>query len=410
MANESASAQAVELCLVQTVGTSTIPALVAAVALRPRRVVHLHMPDEREPAARAARAIVDAVDGCAVELVAVGFDDPLVESREAAARAIDGFRARGGGRVIVHVTGSTKLLAIGAYEAARAASAECFYLELPRDDEDGVPQVVSLGTGALDSDAVAALGRDPSGLLSFEMIALARGFDVHSPGLDYRGFVALARTALGDSDAEEAMHAALPAIGGDRAPWPAEARWQEWTRTFTGPRELSALAVEAGILQEAGGGRVRLAEPGEGFDDRHRREILERHASLLRGAWLEVALADAMSRTSGLHDVRWSVEAESPRPMEHDVICLKGTTLVVASAKRSLQAGIFGHLRELKAHAMQLGGTKSIPVLCVARLDRRRMGRERASVADDLLEVAHGMGIRVVGRRQLIDGRIDLRM
>ena len=396
--------------LVQTVGTATVPALVAAVALQPARVVHVHMHDEAEHAGRAADAIRTAVPGCVVELVGVGADDPLAETREAVGRVLEGFASAGISRSIVHLTGSTKLLAIGAYDAARDRKAECLYLELPRDDEDGVPQVVALGTGGLSSDELAQLGRDPGRSLNFELIALARGFHVHTAGIVFDPYVAFARASLGDEDAEESMHRALPAPGGDRAPWPEEHRWREWLAPFTGPSELVALAKEAGIVESVGDHRVRIIEPGSGQPRERRREVLERHASLLRGAWLEVALADAMRRTPELHDVRWSVEAESPRPMEHDVIALKGTTLVVASAKRSLQSGLFGHLREVKAHADRLGGMKAIPVLCVARLDRRRMSRERASVADDLLEVARGMGIRVVGRRQLIDGRVDLRL
>jgi hypothetical protein len=89
--------------------------------------------------------------------------------------------------------------------------------------------------------------------------------------------------------------------------------------------------------------------------------------------------------------------------MEHDVVALKGTTLVVASAKRSPQPGIFGHLRELKSHAARLGGMRGIPVLAVARTDARRMSMERASVVDDLVEVCESLGIRVVGREDIIE-------
>ncbi len=394
--------------LLQTVGWETLPAVTAALALRPAAVGHVHMPDSRDASRRAADAIGVALPGTKVLHLEAGRDDPLVEAREAVRALAEEFTARHGcERIIVHVTGSTKLLAIGAYEVARERGLECIYLELPHDDEDGVPQVISLGTGKLGSDEIAALGMDPSVRMSIELIARANGFALEGAGEDFRPFVPFAREALEDVDAEEEMHRALPAAGGERSPWPDEPRWHQWREPFRMPARLCVLALRAGIVVESDDGRVRIADPGPAIERRARRAIFERNASLLRGAWLEVALADAMGRSTVLRDVRWSVEAEHPRPMEHDVVALKGTTLVLASAKRSPQSGIFGHLRELKAHAQRLGGMRGIPVLAVARTDLRRVGAERASVIEDLAEVCDSLGIRMITRDQIAAG--DLR-
>ena len=46
---------------------------------------------------------------------------------------------------------------------------------------------------------------------------------------------------------------------------------------------------------------------------------------------------------------------------------------------------------------------RGIPVLAVARTDARRMSMERASVVDDLVEVCESLGIRVVGREDIIE-------
>jgi hypothetical protein len=242
--------------------------------------------------------------------------------------------------------------------------------------------------------------------MSIDVVARAHGYELVSDGEDFRPFVRFARMALEDVDAEEMLQRALPAVGGERSPWPDEQLWQQWRQDFFMPSPLREAALEAGIV-EARSDRVRIVDPGVSVARELRRKLFERNASLLRGAWLEVALADAMSQTNVLRDVRWSVEAESPRPMEHDVLALKGTTLVVASAKRSIQRGVFGHLRELKAHAHRLGGMKGIPVLAIARFDRHRMSVERAAVADDLVEVCEILGIRLLTREDILAGDVS---
>jgi hypothetical protein len=390
--------------LIQTVGWECLPAITAALALRPACVGHVHMPDSASASDRAADAIRSMLPDVQVRHRVAGRDDPLVEAREAVRALAADFKSRDGcGRIIVHVTGSTKLLAISAYEVARELGLECIYLELPHDDEDGVPQVISLGTGRMSSDEIAALGMDPSVRMSLELVARAHGFALEGPGEDFRPFVPFARAVLEDVDGEEELHRSLPATGGDRAPWPDEPRWLEWREPFYMSPLLAALAREAGLVEVCGQALVRVVDPGPQVERRLRRSIFERNASILRGAWLEIALADAMAASPLLRDVRWSVEAEHPRPMEHDVVALKGTTLVVASAKRSPQAGIFGHLRELKAHAQRLGGMKGIPVLAIARTDVRRTSHEKASVIEDLAEVCESMGIRMVSRQAIIE-------
>ena len=388
--------------LVQTVGWESLPPIVAALALRPCAIGHVHLEDSHASSRRAEAVITSVLGKVPVWHRAVGIDDPLLETRDAVRDLIRVMRTEHGcTRIVVHVTGSTKILAIAAYEIARDEGAECLYLELPKGDADGVPQVISLGTGKLSSDELAAIGMDPSSRLSIELIARAHGYALPQAGLDYSSYVPFARMALEDEDAEEAMHRALPADGG-RAPWPGDREWNEWKQPFTLPRELSSLALDAGIV-EAVDGRVRVAEPGDSVSPEERRSVLEQNASLLRGAWLEVALADAAAATRTLRDVRWSVEAEMPRPMEHDVLALKGTTLVVCSAKRSIQPGVFGHLRELRAHAHRLGGMMGIPVLAIARTQRPKTRYESQSIAADVAEVAETLGVKLVSRRDIQD-------
>jgi hypothetical protein len=195
-------------------------------ALRPAVVGHIHLPDSASASRRAEAAFLHALGHIPVVHEEVGGTNPMLATREAVRRLVHEFQTvHACDRVIVHVTGSTKLLAIGAYEAAREMGLECIYLELPHDDDDGVPQVVSLGTGTLDSEAVATLSSDPSERMTIELVARAHGYELVTAGEDFAPFLSFARAALHDEDAEECLQTSLPAVGGDRAPWPDEPLW-----------------------------------------------------------------------------------------------------------------------------------------------------------------------------------------
>ena len=377
------------ICLVQTVGAQTVHAVTAALGYAPARIELLHAPEDAEASRRVEAAVrLAGQRDSSWSHVTVSADDPVTRAEQAAAAAFA--RARSEGLVpVANVTGATKLLAIGAYRAAERAGVPCIYLELPEGDEDGVPQVVHFG----DAAPVRPV-RDPSQDLSMEVIATANGYTLVDPGTNPARYAALATHLLEDPDAEEETHAALPRVLGDRVPHPGAPQWRAWTAEFRLPPSVATLAEEAGIVQRSGD-RCRFSDD-ERDDDQQRRRTMERHASLLNGAWFEVAVHGWLSRDPALRDVRWSVVAERPRPLEHDVLAMKGTQLLVASCKRSTGPGIFGHVRELSTHALRLGGLKSLKMLCVARIDVRPRADGSGTVGSDLAEVCEGMGIRLV--------------
>lgn len=381
-------------CLIQTVGAQTVHAVTAALGYWPARVVNLHAPEDAEASRRIeAAARMAGLAGAMWAHVPIASDDPVARAEHAASEAF--VRARADGlSPVANLTGATKLLAIGAYRAAERARVPCIYLELPEGDRDGVPQVVHFG----DGEAIAP-ARDPSGLLTMEVIATANGYTLVDPGSDPSRYARLAEYFLNDHDAEEETHAALPRFVGERVPYPDSPQWRSCQEEFRLPAQVASLAEEAEVVVRTGD-RCRLSDGG-GRDGQQRRRTIERNASILNGAWFEVAVHAWLSRDPSLRDVRWSVVAERPRPLEHDVLAMKGTQLLVASCKRSTGPDIFGHVRELSAHALRLGGLKALKMLCVARIDLRPRADGTGTVGSDLAEVCDGMGIRLVTGSQV---------
>jgi hypothetical protein len=376
-------------CLVQTVGAQTVHAVTAALGYAPSRVVHLHAPEDGDASRRIEAACrLAGLRGARWDHVSIRRDDPVGAAEAAASAAFAAARADGL-RPVANLTGATKLLAIGTYRAAERAAVPCIYLELPEGDEDGVPQIVNFGDGTPPLPA-----GDPAESLTMEIIATANGYTLVDPGSDPARLKDLAALLLRDPDIEEETQGALPPAIRDRVPFPGTPQWSAWLADFRLPEPVAALAEEAGVIRRRGNACV--LSDGDDRETGRRRRTVERNASILNGAWFEVAVHDWLSRDPALRDVRWSVVAERPRPLEHDVLAMKGTQLLIASCKRSTGPGIFGHVRELSTHALRLGGLKALKMLCVARIDTRPRADGSGTVGSDLAEVCEGMGVRLV--------------
>jgi hypothetical protein len=387
--------------LIQPIGADPTAALVAVLGFRPHAVAALTLRQDAADAQRVESAArLAGLNPRSARLV-VGRDWSAARVSALVTQAVEALRSDRETRVLVQLTGVHEVLFAGSLDAAKRLGLDAFTLDLPSDDEDGVPQVVPLGTPTAGAPPVAALFHAPIGRLSIPMLAAAHGYELTCLGDDWKPLLPFARAALEDPDSEEELHRVLPQGGGMRTPWPDDVGWTEWTSPFRMPPTLVEHAVRAGLVVVVREG-VRVAEPGASCPPERRRRAVERSMSILRGGWVEVALADAIASSPRFREIRWSVEAEEPRPMEHDVLALKGSTLVLASAKRSMQPGMFAHLREVRAHASRLGGARAIAALCIGRLDRGRLSGERADLASDLAEVADALGVRIIDRAALL--------
>lgn len=389
------------LTLIQTVGQQTMPALTGVLGYQPASAVHIFASED----AAASRRVEVASKLAGIQQtswvhVAVSNEDLLGNAEAAACHAIEKARSAGSA-VLINLTGGTKLLAIGAYRAAMRLNVPCIYLELPQGDLDGLPQIVHFG----ETDPRITAPRDPAPTLNLEVLAAANGYTLVDAGDDPARYRPLANALLADFDAEEMTHLALPRAIQGKVPFPNAPEWKRWLEPFVLPTRIADAAEEAGVVERAGD-RWALGSAERGAPDHVRRQTLERNASLLNGAWVEIALHAALAEHTALRDVRWSVLAENPRPLEHDVLALKGTQLLLASCKRSTQPGIFGHLRELSTHASRLGGLKAIKAICIARIDTNRRADGTGTVGSDLTEVCESLGITLITgadlrRRQL---------
>lgn len=382
-----------EVGLIQTFGGQPMPALIGAVAFGAKEVVLVHQSGSREVEA-AARALQDHDRS----IIQIGVDPSALLSqtfehvKNEVSRMIES-----GMSVIVNATGGSAAMIMGAVRAAMDNEKwlsnrriQIVALELPHGDEDGFPQLSQMFPAHDRSfDMDEQIKQRLTEKINVKLVVMAHGQQVSSKQLDER-LVSFARTCLQAPEAEEEVWSSLhQRLMNEGSPSPER---KEWRQGFKMREDLGCKAVEAGLV-------VRLEESGRfaisaGRESAQCKATFERNAKLLLGGWVEAALLTYAKR-QGLRDICWS-SSDKIGQTEHDLLALKGTTLVVGSAKRSSKGErLFAHLHEIRAHANRLGGRKSLALMAVARMS--------SPYHTDASRVGELVGVDVIGGRELLD-------
>ena len=428
-----------DVTLIQLVSEQTMQNVVPALAVRPRKLIHLCTP-------RTAPRSGDIVEAVRQAWQAVETDDqpPLTEMptvAETAAATRDRINAaRGAGlRPVVNFTGGTKLMSIGAYDAARSERVQSVYVDTDRQT------LVDGGTGQPLTDVVGSdlSFRPIEKSLAVHVIAAANGCERVTGGRDWKPY-AEPRHLLASTEDEESCRRAMRSrdgiLGGGGEPRTG-AKWLELSEvSFDLPPEVGRLASAAELVRKDGT-QYRLARPDArkvrqvAADERrlleaqraHRRESepwwkLERELqgirkrlarltdetqlplNLLSGGWLELALADAATRSGKFRDIRWSARTGGRgwgEEEEQDLLGVQGVQIALFSCKRGgAGAKLASELELIHARARLVGGTFTRRFLCVAKVPLD------PSIWRALENRATELGIRLITAEMLREGSV----
>ncbi len=358
----------VKTALIQLISEQTMQNLLPVLALKPDKVFHLSTP---KMSARSPN-IVEAAKKARVDTVLDDFylsEMPRInEVSEAVMQSIDQARNLGLNPV-VNFTGGTKLMSIGAYEAAMREQVSSLYVDTDhREFLDG-------GTGGkLKTLLGDNLGFEPIQKdLTLDVIGLANGGKKINGGGNWKSFLALAQYLFDSPDVEDqvwdAIHGKQGLCPGGKEPRDAS-NWLELLNiNINLPGSVGELALKAGIICKVGS-VFRLPQ-----ETRHSLETLAKEKignyfsairplqfslAFLSGAWWEVVVADAAERCQRFNDLRWSVNvsgSQNSAVREEDIIGLDGVQVAYFSCKRGGQKQrLLSQLDELNNRAQSIGG------------------------------------------------------
>lgn len=406
--------------LIQLISEQAMPNLLSALAMEPGTLIHLDTPKTHAVSERLAETCRRA--GLTVNAESVGLSamPSLAETGRAVERAVALARSAGS-LPIINFTGGTKLMSIGAWEAAKHLGVPSLYVDTQEkrfwDGETGdfAPFAESL------ADFQSAARK-----LRVDLVAYSNGISRVTAGHDPTPWIPLADLLLRDRNLERSVWESVNGNNGFIAkalgkstfsPRDANQVLHFYETTLDGlPESAADLAVACGLLEETREG-LKLATEQSGLnvpDEAHallsnrldkneyrERLIRLRNAaqfpiSFLSGTWLEVATYEFMRRSGRFHDLRWSVNVgeKDGYDLEEDVIALDGVRLAYVSCKRS--GRLHAHAEEIRARANRIGGTFSN---CFYVIHEMPYGPPK----DDLLTRCKQLGhIRVISSAELI--------
>lgn len=363
--------------LIQIVSQQTMPNLLAAMAVRPERIVHICTPVMKAASENLRRAYADA--GLQVDVVErnVAAHSSMPEVYACVKEISKEFE-----NVVVNFTGGTKLMSIGAYGAATSCKLASFYV----DTQAGRFLEGMTGAGVKDvfpggNMDIEQIGRQ----LRIHTIANANGIERVTAGQSWRKYANLARILLHDSKIEQACHDFVcnvinkaPRKYAEQKEW-----WRNWySRPVDMPEEVCRAAVEAGLFEEEDGAFYAAREQARKLADldlnrpQSTPAIFEAFESAIwpftffNGNWWEIAVIEFLERTGRYHDLAWSVYAGSRRDdstdMEEDVLGVDGVNLLYVSCKRGGDKGKLSRvIEDVNSSAKRIGGEFAKKILAV---------------------------------------------
>ena len=396
--------------LLQLVSEDAMENLLPVMALRPGRIIQVRNGDAaKNPRMEAAASnFRHALQVLSQEPAFKGYLPKMVELNlphvspdiGAVRDLVAGTLATTQG-VTVNFTGGTRLMSIGAFQAAGALGRPSIYCDLAaqrfsdgRTGREGRwPDFHSLAGNLSARLLMAVEGRNPNDWRSDSATDPLSAFGLKAFELRNQHWTVL-----------EGLNKTLRSFfytNGDKLPQgadelrdltvkplPAQATASEPARL------LLAAAAKAGLLRGDAQSYKLNVQPTK--------RTIERAVSLITHSWLELAVMDCLLRNPRYQDPAWSVELaknENSDFSDTDLVCVDQHTasLRVISCKATMNRPPQEYLDNVKERAMRMGGPNAASTLVVfkpapgqenaIRSYARRLGVDVALEADEIVKM-----------------------
>lgn len=356
------------MILAHLVGDQTLPNLLAALALRPDRIVHLASADKKflAPIRNLERALALTGLKPAFHTLTLPSLNPVPSEVSAALTTLPANWQPS----VLNLTGGTKLMSLGAHTWAELNHVPSLYVDT------GARSFIPTSSLPLPEHTPLT---EVAATLTLEIVLTAHGV----PADKIQG-TAPSAAALAFGDAAALAWRQNPTDCATFVRTLAE-RWfhpmqkhvlpDAWRTAVAipssaAPSALAQAAAQAGLATIDDLGRLL---PKNAADHTQRAEAIRDLHQNLEGGWLELHLASAMFASGRFHDLRWSVQSPERPDLglgENDLVALDRLTLapVFVSCKSSTAfAKPLEHIFSLRQRALHFGGTFAKAVLCIER-------------------------------------------
>ena len=363
--------------LIQVISEETMPSLLAAMAIKPERVVHLCTPSMASASSSLERAYGQSCVKTSIVTRMLSGHPGMIELNDAVAATIREF-----GDAVVNFTGGTKLMSIGAYAAATRAKVPSVYVDTATGEfVDGLSggDFRSLFPGGT---TISQVGRQ----LTVNAVATANGVERVSTGKPWKEYARLADYLLRNPAIEQKCHDVADACL-KKEPQGFKQKQSIYRKIYSERLAVSdpvgELGVAAGLLERSGNGfrpASKWFSKMGGFSREKGNDSLNLQFatiddarwpfSFFRGNWWEIAVMRYLTEQHRYRDLRWSADAGSRKAsstdMEEDILGIDNVNLLYVSCKRGGGRDKLSRvLEDVDSSARRIGGRFSHKVLAV---------------------------------------------